>query len=122
VPKPSAFEFEMATEKLKRHKSPGIDQIPAEFITSGSRIIHSEIHNLINNIWNKGELPVEWKESSTVPAIIWVIKQSVVILEVTTYKILSNALLSRLSPYAEEIIGDQQCGFQCNRSKTDHTF
>jgi len=36
VPKPSAFEFQMATEKLKRHKSPGTDQIPAEFITSGS--------------------------------------------------------------------------------------
>jgi hypothetical protein len=32
----------------------------------------------------------------------------------TTYKILSNILLSRLIPYAEEIIGDHQCGFQCN--------
>jgi hypothetical protein len=30
VPEPSAFEVEMATEKLKRHKSPGIDNIPAE--------------------------------------------------------------------------------------------
>jgi hypothetical protein len=28
-----------------------------------------------------------------------------------TYKILSNILLSRLTPYAEEIIGDHQCGF-----------
>ena len=27
VPEPSAFEFEMAIEKLKRHKSPGRDQI-----------------------------------------------------------------------------------------------
>jgi len=31
----SAFEFEKATEKLKRHKSPGIDQIPAEMIKAG---------------------------------------------------------------------------------------
>jgi len=38
----------------------------------------------------------------------------------TTYKILSNILLSRLTPYAEEIIGDHQCGFRCNRSPTDH--
>jgi hypothetical protein len=30
VPEPSAFEVELAFEKLKRHKSPGIDQIPAE--------------------------------------------------------------------------------------------
>jgi hypothetical protein len=29
VPEPSAFEFEMAIEKLRRHRSPGIDQIPA---------------------------------------------------------------------------------------------
>ena len=40
----------------------------------------------------------------------------------TTYKILSNILLSRLTPYAEEIIGDHQCGFSCNRSTTDHIF
>jgi len=30
VPKHSDFEFEMAIEKLKRHKLPGVDQIPAE--------------------------------------------------------------------------------------------
>jgi hypothetical protein len=32
VPKPSAFEVELAIEKLKSHKSPGTDQIPAELI------------------------------------------------------------------------------------------
>jgi hypothetical protein len=32
VPEPSAFEFEMAVEKLKRQKSPDMDQIPAELI------------------------------------------------------------------------------------------
>jgi hypothetical protein len=29
VPEPSALEVELAIEKLKSHKSPGIDQIPA---------------------------------------------------------------------------------------------
>ena len=38
------------------------------------------------------------------------------------YKMLSNILLSRLAPYAEEIIGDHKCGFQYNRSTTDHIF
>ena len=40
----------------------------------------------------------------------------------TTYKILSNILLSRLIPYAKEIIGDHQCGFRRNRSTIDHIF
>ena len=56
VPEPSAFEVEMAIDKLKRHKSPGIEQIPAEIIKAGVRTIHSEIHKLTNFIWNKEEL------------------------------------------------------------------
>jgi len=48
VPEPSAFEVELAIEKLKRHKSPGIDQIPAELIKAGGRTIRYEIHKLIN--------------------------------------------------------------------------
>jgi len=35
VPEPRAFEVELAIEKLKSHKSPGIDQIPAELIKGG---------------------------------------------------------------------------------------
>ena len=61
VPKPSAFEFEMINEKLKRHHSPGIDQIPSEVFEAGSRNIRSEINKIINSIWNKGQLHEEWK-------------------------------------------------------------
>jgi len=35
---------------------------------------------------------------------------------------LFKALPSRLTPYAEEIIGDHQCGYRRNRSTTDHIF
>jgi hypothetical protein len=58
VPEPSDSEFEMAIEKLKRHKSPGSDQIPAELIKAGGRTFRSEIHKHINSIWNKEELPI----------------------------------------------------------------
>jgi len=37
----------------------------------------------------------------------------------TTYKVLSSILLLRLIPFAKEIIGDHQCGFQHNRSTAD---
>ena len=63
VPEPITFvETELAIEKLKNHKSPGTDQIPAELIKAGGTTIHYKIHKLIA-IWNKEELPEEWKES-----------------------------------------------------------
>ena len=40
----------------------------------------------------------------------------------TSYKIISNLLLSRMTPYANEIIGEYQCGFRRNRSTIDHIF
>jgi hypothetical protein len=40
----------------------------------------------------------------------------------TTYKILFNIHLTKLTPYAEEIIGEHRCGFRRNRSTTDHIF
>jgi hypothetical protein len=67
VPEPSACEVELAIEKLKSHKSPRIDQIPAELIKAWGKTIHCEIHKLIISIWNKEELPEEWKDSIIVP-------------------------------------------------------
>ena len=63
VPEPSAFEFEMAIEKVKRHGSPGVDKIPAELFKAGGRTICPVVHKLINSIWNKDTFPEEWKES-----------------------------------------------------------
>jgi hypothetical protein len=67
LPEPSVSEIELAVEKLKSHKSPGIAQIPAELIKPLGRTIRSEIHKLIISIWNKDGLPEEWKESIIVP-------------------------------------------------------
>jgi len=59
VPEPSAFEVELAIEKLKSHKSPGIDQILTELIKAGGRTICFEIHKLIISVWNKEKLSEE---------------------------------------------------------------
>ncbi|PNF22122.1 hypothetical protein B7P43_G06799 [Cryptotermes secundus] len=67
VPNPSLFEVESAIAKLKRYKSPGSDQIPAELIQAGGEILHSKIHNLTTSIWHKEKLPHQWKESIIVP-------------------------------------------------------
>jgi hypothetical protein len=64
-PQHSAFDFDMATEKLQGHKSSGIGQFQAELIKAGGRTNRSEIYTLINCIWDKEELPQQWKESMT---------------------------------------------------------
>ena len=127
VPEPSAFEVELAIGKLKCHKSPGIDEIPAELIKAGGGTICGEIHKLITSIWKKEKLPEEWKESIIVPIHKKGDKTDCnnyrgISLLPTAYKILSNILLSRLTPYTKEIIGDHQCGFRRNRSTIDHIF
>jgi hypothetical protein len=66
------------------------------------RIIYGEIHKLIISIWNKEELPEGWKESIIVPIYKKSDKTDCknyggISLVLTTYKILSNILLSRLA-------------------------
>jgi hypothetical protein len=39
VTEPNASEVELAIEKLKSHRLPGIDQIPAAFITAGGETL-----------------------------------------------------------------------------------
>jgi sorting nexin-29 len=112
---------------LKSYKSPGIDQIPAELIQAGGNTLRSETHRLINCIWNKEELPGQWKKSIIVPIYKKGDKMDCsnyrgISLLSTSYKILSNILLSRLTPYVDEIIGDHQTGFRRNRSTTDKIF
>jgi hypothetical protein len=95
VPQPNAFELELAIENLRSHKLPDIVQIPAKPIKVGGRKICYEIHKLIISIWNKEELPEEWKES----IILLIYKKGnttdcsnyrCISLLPTMYKILSN--------------------------------
>jgi hypothetical protein len=77
---------------------------------AGVETLLSEIHKLIMLIWNKEELPHHWKESvvlsvhkkddNTDCSNYWGMS-----LLLTSYKIVPNILLSRLIPYADEIIG-----------------
>ena len=117
MPEQSVFEVGLAIEELKCKKSSGTDQIPSELIKAGGRTICYQIHKLIISIWNKDELPEEWKQSIIVPICKKGNKTDCsnyrgISLLTTTYKMLFNILLARLTPYAEEIIGDHQCGFR----------
>jgi hypothetical protein len=127
VPEPSLVKVEITIGKLKSYKSPGSDNIPAELIKAGGETLYSEIHRLTCCVWNKEELPQQWKESIIVPIYKKGDKTDCnnyrgISLLSTAYKILSNILLATLTPYVNEIIGDHQCGFRRNRSNTDQIF
>jgi hypothetical protein len=92
---------------LKKFKAPGSESV---------------IHKLIHSVWNNEELHYQWKESIIAPVHKKGDKTDCnnyrgISLLSTSYKILSNILLSKLSPYVDEVIGDHQ--FRRNKSTTD---
>jgi hypothetical protein len=100
---------------LKRHKSPGSDEILAELVQAGGEILCPKIHKPLNFIWNKEELPDQWKESIIAPLHKKSDKTDCsyyceISLLSSTY-ILSNLLLPRISPYINKITGDISVGF-----------
>ena len=64
---------------------------------------------IIQSIYKKGD------------KLDWSIYRAIILLNVT-YKVLSGILHNRLAEYAEEILGDYQCGFCANRSSINHIF
>jgi hypothetical protein len=63
VPDSSFLQVEIAITNLKNCKSPGSDQIPVELFQAEGETLMSEIHKLVNSVWNKEELPDQWNES-----------------------------------------------------------
>jgi hypothetical protein len=96
-------------------------------IKAGGEILCSEIHILICSVWNKEELPQQWKESVIIPIYKKGDKTGCnnyrgISLLSTAYKILSNILLAMLTPYINEVKGNHQCGFCHNRFTTTQIF
>jgi hypothetical protein len=81
VPQPRASEVDVAIGKMERYISPGIYQIPGELIQAGGEILRSEIHKLIKLIWNKEQLPHQWKKQLWYLLTKRVIKLTVVIIK-----------------------------------------
>jgi hypothetical protein len=67
VPVPTLSALEIVIAKLRKHKSPGRDQIPADVIPERGETLRNEINKLINSIWNNKKLPCQWNESIVLP-------------------------------------------------------
>ena len=107
--------------KLKNNTASGEDGMVAELIKAGGKVITTELHALVLEIWEKEEMPEDWKRAIIHP----IFKKGdrtkcgnyrgIALLSVG-YKVYANILLERLRPYVKEVIGDYQAGLKRNRS------
>jgi hypothetical protein len=110
VPEPRLIEVEIAIGMLRSFKYPCTDQIPTELIKAGGEALYSKIQRLICSVWNKEELPQQWKESIIVPIYKKGDKPDcnnyrVISLLSSAHKILGNILLAKLTPYVMKLLG-----------------
>jgi hypothetical protein len=91
-----------------------------EQIKARGNTLCSEVHKLVNSIWNMRELLQKWRKSIIVPVyekgckIVCSNYRGILLLP-TMYKILSTITLSRLILYIRQNYWGHKHGFQHNR-------
>ena len=60
-------EVEAAVKTLKKGKSPGSDNIPAELVQAGGDALINTLTTICNKIWQSGEWPTPWTQSLIIP-------------------------------------------------------
>ena len=56
-------EVEIAVASLKKRKSAGVDNIPAELVQAGGETMKYVLTEICNRIWRTGEWPTPWTQS-----------------------------------------------------------
>ena len=126
---PSPEEVRSAIKKLKCHKAPGIDAIPAEVYKHGGDTLVKSLTDLFTVCWAQGTVPQDMRDA----VIVSLYKNKGEKCECSNYrgvtllsiagKILSRVILDRLIPsIAEENLPESQCGFRANRGTADMVF
>ena len=120
-------EVEIAVASLKKGKSAGVGNIPAELVQAGGEIMIDVLTDICNRIWRTGERPTQWTQS----LIITLPKkgnlqlcQNYKTINLISHpsKVMLKVILNRLKPQAEEIIANTQAEFRAGRSTTEQIF
>jgi hypothetical protein len=59
--------FLRVSRGVKSCKSPDTYQTPSELVQAGGEKLRSGTYKLVNSIWSKKELSVQWNESIIMP-------------------------------------------------------
>ena len=116
-------EVEAAVTSLKKRKSAGVDNIPAELVQAGGEAMIDALHIICSKIWQTGKWPTQWTQSLiiTLPKkrnLQMCQNYRTISLISHPSKVMLKILLNRLQPQAEEIIAEEQAGFRMGRSTT----
>ena len=120
-------EVEAAVKALKKGKSAGVDNIPAELVKAGGTPMIDVLTTICNQIWQTGEWPTPWTQS----LIVTLPKKGnlqlcqnyrTISLISHPSKVMLKIILNRLKPQAEHIIAEEQAGFRAGRSTTEQIF
>ena len=121
---PSFEEIRKAIKTLRNGKAAGPDGIPAEAMKSDIETTVKILHSLFSKIWEKEEVPAQWKEG----LVIKLPKKGdlrdcsnyrgIMLLSVPG-KVLNRILLERMKEAVDPKLRDQQAGFRRNRSCVD---
>ena len=120
-------EVEIAVASLKKGKSAGVDNIPAELVQAGGETMIDVLTEICNRIWRTGEWPTPWTQSLfiTLPKkgnLQLCQNYRTISLISHSSKVMLKVILNRLKPHAEEIIAEEQAGFRAGRSTTEQIF
>ncbi|XP_065091419.1 uncharacterized protein LOC135712357 [Ochlerotatus camptorhynchus] len=127
LPAPDLQEVEEEIGRLKDNKATGVDQLPSELLKYGGEALARALHWVIAKIWEEEILPEEWMEGVVCPIYkkgdkLDCCNYRAITLLSAAYKVLSQILCRRLSPYAREFVGQYQAGFMGARATTDQIF
>ena len=109
---------------MKKGKSAGVDNIPAELVQAGGEDAITALTTICNKIWQTGEWPTPWTQSSVIT-----LPKKGNLQQCQNYRTLSlishprkamlETMLNRLKPQAKKIIAEEQAGFRAGRSTTE---
>ena len=126
-PLPLRVEVEHAIKALKKHKSPGCDEICGEMIVAAGDEAIDLYYTLIKKIWLTEQWPLDWKKSIyvTLPKkgdMQLCSNYRTIALISHASKILLNILMKRLVTKLEREVSVTQAGYMKNRGTRDHLF
>ena len=124
---PTFDKVEKALRSLKSGKASGPDGIPAEVIKAGGSQLTEQLFLLIQRFWTEEQIPADLRDA----LIVTLFKKGDkslcsnyrgISLLSAVGKLFAKILLNRLTPLAEEVLSESQCGFRPSRGTINMIF